>query len=127
MVFFFQDAEVENLHKLTSSYEPHSFGPTKAIVNGDLGEWQYSVEDLKPNEKSETYWDDEKKNFKLGDFNALVDFLISNSEKRLKLHEMKTEITYLGHIIRVDSGTIEVEVSNEIPSAAPIINGRHIK
>jgi DNA helicase HerA-like ATPase len=40
---------------------------------------------------------------------------------------MKTEITYLGHIIRVDSDTIEVEVSNEIPSAAPIINGRLYK
>lgn len=40
---------------------------------------------------------------------------------------MKSEITYLGHIIRVDSGTIEVEVSNEIPSAAPIINGRLYK
>ena len=83
MVFFFQDTEVENLHKLTSSYmNLIVFGPTKAIVNGNLGEWQYSAEDLKPNEKSETYWDDEKKNFKLGDFNALVDFLISNSGKR---------------------------------------------
>lgn len=40
---------------------------------------------------------------------------------------MKSEITYLGHIIRVDSGTIEVEVSNDIPSAAPIINGRLYK
>jgi uncharacterized protein len=40
---------------------------------------------------------------------------------------MKTEITYLGHIIRVDSSTIEVEVSNDIPSAAPIINGRLYK
>jgi len=40
---------------------------------------------------------------------------------------MRTEITYLGHIIRVDSGTIEVEVSNDIPSAAPIINGRLYK
>lgn len=40
---------------------------------------------------------------------------------------MRTEITYLGHIIRVDSGTVEVEVSNEIPSAAPIINGRLYK
>ena len=40
---------------------------------------------------------------------------------------MKNEITYLGHIIRVDSGTIEVEVSNDIPSAAPIINGRLYK
>ncbi|SHH63789.1 ATP-binding protein [Flavobacterium defluvii] len=40
---------------------------------------------------------------------------------------MKSEITYLGNIIRVDSGTVEVEVSNEIPSAAPIINGRLYK
>jgi DNA helicase HerA-like ATPase len=40
---------------------------------------------------------------------------------------MKTEITFLGIIIRVESGTIEVEVSSEIPSAAPIINGRLYK
>ncbi len=40
---------------------------------------------------------------------------------------MKNEITYLGHIIRVDSGNIEVEVSNDIPSAAPIINGQLYK
>src|ERR1700712_2631732 len=40
---------------------------------------------------------------------------------------MISEITYLGKIIRVDSSTIEVEVSNEIPSAAPIINGRLYK
>ncbi|MBI2519492.1 MAG: ATP-binding protein [Bdellovibrio sp.] len=40
---------------------------------------------------------------------------------------MKNEITYLGHVIRVDSGTVEVEVSNDIPSAAPIINGRLYK
>jgi uncharacterized protein len=40
---------------------------------------------------------------------------------------MTTDITYLGKIIRVDSGTVEVEVSNDIPSAAPIINGRLYK
>lgn len=40
---------------------------------------------------------------------------------------MKTDITYLGNIIRVDSNTVEVEVSNDIPSAAPIINGRLYK
>ncbi|MBU2492662.1 MAG: ATP-binding protein [Bacteroidetes bacterium] len=40
---------------------------------------------------------------------------------------MKNEITYLGSIIRVDSETIEVEVSNDIPSSAPIINGRLYK
>ncbi len=83
LVFFFQDAEVENLHKLTSSYmNLIVFGPTKAIVNGNLGEWHYSAGDLKPNEKSETYWNSETNTFKLGDFNELVNFLISNSGKR---------------------------------------------
>lgn len=37
------------------------------------------------------------------------------------------EITFLGKIIRVDSETVEVEVSKEIPSSAPIINGRLYK
>jgi DNA helicase HerA-like ATPase len=40
---------------------------------------------------------------------------------------MITDVTYLGKIIRVDSGTVEVEVSNDIPSAAPIISGRLYK
>ena len=40
---------------------------------------------------------------------------------------MISDITYLGKIIRVDSNTVEVEVSDEIPSAAPIINGRLYK
>jgi len=40
---------------------------------------------------------------------------------------MINDITYLGKIIRVDSSTVEVEVSDDIPSAAPIINGRLYK
>lgn len=40
---------------------------------------------------------------------------------------MKRDVTYLGTVIRVDSGSVEVEVSDEIPSAAPIINGRLYK
>ncbi|QJD85944.1 ATP-binding protein [Cohnella herbarum] len=37
---------------------------------------------------------------------------------------MKTDVTYLGTVINVDSTSIEVEVSEDIPSSAPIINGR---
>ncbi|OMD78146.1 ATP-binding protein [Paenibacillus odorifer] len=37
---------------------------------------------------------------------------------------MKTDITYLGLVINVDSSSIEIEVSDDIPSSAPIINGR---
>lgn len=40
---------------------------------------------------------------------------------------MINDITYLGKIIKVDSETVEVEVSDNIPSAAPIINGRLYK
>lgn len=40
---------------------------------------------------------------------------------------MTNEVTYLGKVIRVDSGSVEVEVSDQIPSAAPIINGRLYK
>ena len=40
---------------------------------------------------------------------------------------MKDDITYLGKIINVNSSTVEVEISRDIPSAAPIINGRIYK
>lgn len=82
LVFFFQDSEVENLHKQTSSYmNLNVFGPTKAIINGNLGEWEYIETDLKPNERKD-YWDEGGAKFKLGDFNELVKFLISNSGRK---------------------------------------------
>ena len=37
---------------------------------------------------------------------------------------VKNEITYLGRVIKVNSSSIEVEISNDIPSSAPIIDGR---
>ena len=40
---------------------------------------------------------------------------------------MKTDITYLGNVINVNSNSIEVEISKEIPSAAPIIGGKLYK
>ncbi|MBI2519493.1 MAG: SIR2 family protein [Bdellovibrio sp.] len=83
LVFFFQDSEVVNLHKYTSSYmNLNVFGPTKAIINGNLVEWEYVASDLKPSEQSESYWDESKNKFKLGDFNELVNFLITNSGKK---------------------------------------------
>lgn len=83
LVFFFQDSEVENLHKQTSSYmNLNVFGPKKAIINGNLGEWEFDSADLKTNEKSDSYWNDGKKEFTLGDFNELVNFFITNSGKK---------------------------------------------
>ena len=40
---------------------------------------------------------------------------------------MESDITYLGKIIRVDSNMIEVEISSEIPSSSPIIDGKVYK
>lgn len=83
LVFFFQDSEVENLHKQTSSYmNLNVFGPTKAIINGNLGEWEYTATDLKPNEKPDSFWNTVDNKFKLGDFNELVNFFITNSGKK---------------------------------------------
>jgi hypothetical protein len=58
------------------------FGPTKAIINGSLGEWEFSSPDKKSDEKTSIYWDESNKKFKLGDFNELVNFLITNSGKK---------------------------------------------
>lgn len=40
---------------------------------------------------------------------------------------MVSDITYLGKIISVDSNTVEVEVSHEIPSSSPVIAGKVYK
>lgn len=82
IVFFFKDSEVENLYKQTYSYmNLVVFGPKKAIINGNIVEWEYEEADLKPNENKD-YWDTEKGLFRLGDFNELVKFLISNSGRQ---------------------------------------------
>jgi hypothetical protein len=84
LVFFFQDSEVESLHKHTSAYmNLNVFGPTKAIINGNLGEWEFLVSDLKSSgEKFDHYWNDVDKKLTLGDFNSLANFLITNSGKK---------------------------------------------
>lgn len=40
---------------------------------------------------------------------------------------MQNDVTYLGKVIKVDSSTVEVEVSGEIPSSSLIINGKVYK
>lgn len=83
LVFFFQDSEVENLYNLTSAYmNLNVFGPKKAIINGNLGEWEYIHNNLKPNENSDSFWCITDNKFKLGDFNELVSFFIANSGKQ---------------------------------------------
>ncbi|MFZ3060242.1 MAG: SIR2 family protein [Candidatus Methanoperedens sp.] len=91
IVLCFKDSEVVNLHKLTaSSYmNLNVFGPKKAIVNGTIGDWQFNKDEIKDTEKWDSYWDEGKNEFKLGDFNQLVNFLITYSDKTELLDTLK--------------------------------------
>ncbi|MFN8714966.1 MAG: SIR2 family protein [Bacteroidota bacterium] len=85
LVFFFKDEEVESLHKLTSSYmNLNVFGPKKAIINGNLGEWEFSelAEFEKDKKPFDHFWSKADSKLTLGDFKALVNFLITNSGKK---------------------------------------------
>ena len=83
IVFFYKDADVENLYNSCSAYlNLHVFGPTKAIINGELGEWQFKKDAIKLNEVTTTYWSEDKSQLTLGDFNALVTFLVASSGKQ---------------------------------------------
>jgi len=91
IVLCFTDKEVENLHTLTkSSYmNLNVFGPKKAIVNGTLEDWTFDKTTLKDTEKFDTYWDETKSELKLGDFNQLVNFLITYSGKAELIDALK--------------------------------------
>lgn len=83
LVFFFNDEEVEALYKGSSSYlNLTAFGPTKAIINGKISEYEYKTGDLKSTESSDSYWDSSQNKLILGDFNKLTEFLIINSGKK---------------------------------------------
>ncbi|EKD55600.1 MAG: hypothetical protein ACD_59C00110G0005 [uncultured bacterium] len=91
-VFLFADIEVENLYKLSSSYLNLSvYGPTKAIINGVIGEWDFQENDLKPNENYNNYWDKENKKLIIGDYNYLVNFIVSNSGKNEAIEALTNE------------------------------------
>lgn len=90
IVFCFQDSEVENLHKLaSSSMNMNVFGPTKAIINGIFGEWEFKKDDIKDTEKYQAYYDETSKKVKLGDFNEFVNFLITYSGKADQLDSLE--------------------------------------
>lgn len=83
VVFFFNDQEVLDLYEESSSYlNLTAFGPTKAVINGTLGDLEYNNEDLQSHENSNLYWDTGKNKLILGDFNQLSNFLITNSGRK---------------------------------------------
>jgi hypothetical protein len=60
------------------------FGPKKAIINGNLGEWEFSelAEFEKDKKPFDHFWSKADSKLTLGDFKALVNFLITNSGKK---------------------------------------------
>lgn len=83
VIFFFNDQEVIDLYAQSSSYlNLTAYGPKKGIINGKIEEWEYNQSDLNPNESADTYWDATKNQLKLGDFNELSNFLITNSGRK---------------------------------------------
>ena len=91
IVLCYKDSEVENLFELTkSSYmNLNVFGPKKAIVNGTIGDWTFDKALWKDTEKFNSYWDEGKAELKLGDFNQLVNFLITYSGKAELIDTLK--------------------------------------
>ncbi len=79
IAFLYSDAELASLHNSCSAYlNLHAFGPTKAIISGELGKWQFNKEATKPDEITTTFWSEDKSQLTLGDFNALVAFLVAS-------------------------------------------------
>jgi len=88
LVFFFNDDEVMRLHSQAASYMNLSvFGPTRVILNGELGEWALTP-DEETSLKDEDFWNNAEKKFTLGDFNHLVEFLIASSGKKAAIESM---------------------------------------
>jgi len=80
LIFFYDDLEVEEFNKFSLPYlNLNVFGPTKAIINGHIGELEFIKDDLKENEIFSTFWDETKSSLLLGDFSKLTEFLISIS------------------------------------------------
>ncbi len=82
VVLFFNDAEVDSLLPLASSYmNLNVFGPTRAILNSKPYEWAFDKGTLKDTEKFDSYFDEATSKLKLGNFADLVNFLVTTSGK----------------------------------------------
>ena len=83
VVFCFKDSEVETLAKFVSAYPNITvIGPSKAILNGSIFEWAYEKAQLRDGETSDLYFNEKLSQVTLGDFNALVPFLLQCSGRK---------------------------------------------
>lgn len=58
------------------------YGPESAVVGGQRASWSMPPEKLLKDLEGQTFWDNERQVFRLGDFNFFVDFLRSFLSRR---------------------------------------------
>jgi hypothetical protein len=65
-----------------------AFGPNELISGGKTGKWSIN-EELTEDEpqKVSSFWDIQEKQFKLGDFKSLVNFLIEKGGKKVTIEK----------------------------------------
>ncbi len=87
-VFCFDDKQVESMEANASSFLNLCVaGPTKVIANGVMNEWIYDNSDDQDLGDG-MYWNKVDGKFLLGDFNALIDFLVENSGRKNVIEEI---------------------------------------
>lgn len=87
-VLCYGDEQVEKMEDMVSSFTNICVaGPTKVLVNGIKKEWEYDDTEQQ-DVGSGMYWDDTDKKFLLGDFKALIEFLIENSGRKNVIEEI---------------------------------------
>ncbi|MFZ7127530.1 MAG: SIR2 family NAD-dependent protein deacylase [Desulfobacterales bacterium] len=83
--FFFNDAEIERLHKNSPAFmNMNCFGPKTGIINGILGNWEVDSSALSSIGKVDSFYDTATSALTVGDFQKLVDFLIQTTGKNEK-------------------------------------------
>lgn len=66
------------------------YGPDAAVVGGQKASWAATPERLLSDAGSQSFWDNEKQLFRLGDFSSFVEFLRSFLSRR-GMHSLPTE------------------------------------
>jgi len=92
IVFAYLDSTIKELHKLSSTYlNLTAFGEKNGIVNGEICKFNFDNDDLKKNEQSEYYWNKDEEKLIIGDFNNLIEFIITNSGKKETIDQITNE------------------------------------
>ncbi len=92
IVFAHRDDTITKLYDYSYSYlNITAFGPKKGIINGEMVEWKFTENDLKPTEQGDYFWDKTNNKLTIGDFNKLVEFIINNSGKKDSIEKVTNE------------------------------------